>query len=375
MLEWSGGGRGTQDTSLTLLALTVFTLYQNYIVAQRFYMILLQLASLIVSHLSWPLFLFVLTYHVRDSGFIERKRKRGVLLLSNVSLPSIATPLLGLLYTNWQTPISKEAFRMHPALASRNICSCCLSLITYFFVFMPVKSFSCDTVCRGVGCLVCIWLLDGSCSNQNGAEAWVTASSSSLPEHPSAQRRAWRGSTLLTGGSSLSVTGARSASTTSTVKCQSSVTATPKPSLGRWHTWQSSPLASPARCAHALRHLPSPWQQPPGWAAAPCRGAGPRVPGPLAPRGRLWGPHTAGSTQGRPAPRQPPPRCSARPSVAAATPPPRRPPRPPPGRRRAGPTSREPSPQAAPTVRGRAAEGRAPATAEAAATGTSAAQP
>lgn len=53
MLEWSGGGvRGTQDTSLTLLALTVFTLYQNYIVAQRFYMILLQLASLRVSHLS-----------------------------------------------------------------------------------------------------------------------------------------------------------------------------------------------------------------------------------------------------------------------------------------------------------------------------------
>lgn len=150
----------------------------------------------------------------------------------------------------------------------------------------------------------------------------------------------------------------------------------PKPSQGRWDTWQPNPLASPARCAHAPRRLPSPWQQPPGWAAAPCRGAAPRILGPLAPRGRLWGPRTVGSTQGRRAPRPLPPRCSARPSAAAATPlPPLRPPRPPPGRRRAGPTSPEQSPQAVPTARGRAAEERASATAEAAATGASAAQP
>lgn len=139
------------------------------------------------------------------------------------------------------------------------------------------------------------------------------------------------------------------------------------------------------RRAHALTHLPSPWQPRPGWEAAPGRAAGPPARRPRPRRGargtapawsRPWGPHTAGSTRGRPAPRRPPLRCSAPPSVAAASRLPQpRPPPPPPCRRRAGQEGPGLALQAAPTAPGRGGEGKAEAGAEAAATGASAAQP
>lgn len=143
----------------------------------------------------------------------------------------------------------------------------------------------------------------------------------------------------------------------------------------------------PARRAHALAHIPSPWQPRPGWEAAPDRGAGPRALRPGSRWGargsapawhQAWGPHTAGSTRGRRHPRRQPLRCSVPPSAAAASKPPQLqpgPPPPPPGRRRAGQEGLGLSPQAAPTGQGRDGEGRAEAGAEAAATGASAAQP
>lgn len=141
----------------------------------------------------------------------------------------------------------------------------------------------------------------------------------------------------------------------------------------------------PARRAHALTHIPSPWQPRRGWEAAPGRETGPGAlrphslrgaRGPAPARTRPWGPHTAGSTRGPPDPHQPRPRCSAPPSAAAvSTPPQTQPPPPPPGRRRAGREGLGLPPQAAPMAQGRAGEAREPAGAGAAATGASAAQP
>lgn len=147
----------------------------------------------------------------------------------------------------------------------------------------------------------------------------------------------------------------------------------------------SGVTCGPARRAHALAHIPSPWQQRPGWEAAPGRGADPPALRPHSRRGargwapawsRPWGPHIAGSTLGPPDPRRQPLRCSAPPSAAAASKPPQPQPRPPPpGRRRAGQEGPGLYTQAAPTAQGRDGDGRVEAGAEAAATGASAAQP
>ena len=152
--------------------------------------------------------------------------------------------------------------------------------------------------------------------------------------------------------------------------------------------WRPYPRASPAgqpQGAHALTHLPFPWQPQPGWEADPGRGAGPlalrqssqrAAQGQAPTRSRPEGPHTAGSTQGRPDPRRPPPRCSAPPNSSAVSKPPQpQPPLPPPGRRRAGQAGPGLTPQAAPTAQERDGEGRAEAGAEAEATGASAVQP
>lgn len=102
----------------------------------------------------------------------------------------------------------------------------------------------------------------------------------------------------------------------------------------RWNTWRPYSRASPAGRPSARTrapHIPSPWQQRPGWGAAPRHGADPSTL-PLRSRwgaresapewSRPWGHHTAGSIRGRPDPRRPPPRCSAPPNAAAASKPP-----------------------------------------------------
>lgn len=140
------------------------------------------------------------------------------------------------------------------------------------------------------------------------------------------------------------------------------------------------------RRAHALMHIPSPWQQPPGWEAVLGLGADPRALWSRSRKGaraqaparsRPGGPHTAGSTGGRQDPRLLLLRCSALPSAAAAAaklPQPQPPPHPP-DRRRAGQEGPGPAPQASPTAQERAGEGKASAAAGAAATGASAVQP
>lgn len=135
-----------------------------------------------------------------------------------------------------QILISKDTFRTHPALASKYHFSHALSFsfllitltlwssITYFFVFTPVKSFTCD-ICVSGGGRVCIWLLG---CNRNGPEARVTASSSSFTaQHPPAQGRLayvyaayWR---VLTRSYRVG-----RASTTSTAKGRPKATATPQ---------------------------------------------------------------------------------------------------------------------------------------------------
>lgn len=73
-----------------------------------------------------------------------------------------------------------------PALLSRSR-PLIHAALHHVFVFMPVKSFMCDTCVVREG-LVCIWLLDGRCSNLYGPDASLTASPTSS-QHPCEQGR------------------------------------------------------------------------------------------------------------------------------------------------------------------------------------------
>lgn len=150
-----------------------------------------------------------------------------------------------------------------PALLSRSCPPIHVALHHFFFFLMPVKSFICDT-CVVRASLVCIWFLDGRCSNLYGPDASLTASPTSS-QHPCEQGRLalicvayWRLPTRRQRPQGLH-----------NLHCPvSRWPPPPKPSLRRWDTWQPNSPVSPARTRSGTYRLLSSshrdGQQPPG---------------------------------------------------------------------------------------------------------------
>lgn len=233
---------------LLTLALPYVT---NYITAQHFHASLLQdLATFIVYHHSCPIYLLVcFTYYSRDWILFP-------------FFSSLAASFMGFPYTNAAdfdlTTPSKLILHLlllsfSPSCLAQFVCLLIPVALHHFFVFMPVKSLICDT-CVVRESLVCIWLLDGRCSNLYGPDASLTASPTSS-QHPCEQGRLalicvayWRLPTRCQHPQCLH-----------NLHCSvSRWPPPPQPSLRRWDTRQPNFPVSPARGTHALRHLPSP---------------------------------------------------------------------------------------------------------------------
>lgn len=193
-------------------------------------------------------------------------KDRNILLLNNF----FSFPLWQHLSWDFQTLMRQsliyfDTFKTHPALASPIIFSflpCSVGLVLLFMRPSITSSFSFFNACQvlylwhvcGEGVSpVCIWFLDGRCSNLYGPDASLTASPTSS-QHPCEQGRLalicvayWRLPT----------------------RCQRpqglhnqpplpSVTVTPASQTLPAQVGHLAAQLSGVTCAHALRHLPSP---------------------------------------------------------------------------------------------------------------------